>query len=344
VPNNLLFNRELIERIIFQLRKIADDNKLHMEEYISKTGSYTLPYCMKFSLRIKNQEYLSWGNGTTKDEATFKSIAELIERLFYSFSQVSNYNELGLFGKSKLAITTIENKYPQANNWLGETTSGIAIHSNLSKAKEAAVNELVERHVILKAHALQLAPYQVKSPKCLNDFKIPESVRLNFYQWQGPLNIYVCVCHIQDSYGQTMYSFGASKNQEQACEKAFFESSGMIIASEQNHGKFQTSSPTGMDIIRDYHLEKKESEFLSLLNNPSKNIPTIDTHIQKKDIYWTKLSTPEFLSDLSPIVAAKAISPLMQPLFYEIWSSKVINPAAINLNENSYPKDYHVVV
>jgi len=346
VQNNLFFDKGLIERTISKLKEVADDNKVHMQDYSVQSGDYKLPYCVKFSVTIDKSEYLSWGNGKTKDEATLKSFAELIERLFYSLSSPLTYKQLKVFGKSNLTISELKNNYPEAENWIGATTSGLAIHSCSKKARTAAIYELIERHVILKAQALKISPYKVANPTFLNDFKLPNGVNLNFYLWEGPLNTYVSVCHIQDGHGQTMYSFGTGQTEYQACEKAFYESSGMIASSVHNKGKLKCSAvePTDMDIIRDYHLTNTDTDFLNLLRNPSNSIPLIDNHIKKSDFYYGERPCPSILGDVTPLIAIQAICPFLQPLFYGPWSSSNTNPAAISISEHDYPKDYHVVV
>lgn len=343
---NRVVPKELVEKTISKLKEIADDNKVHMQDYLSQADDYKLPYCVKFNIIIDEVEYLSWGNGRTRDEATLKSFAELIERLFYSLSTSSTYKQFKLFGKNNLKENELKDIYPEAKNWLGVTTSGLAIHSSLKNARTAAINELIERHIILKAQALKISPYKVVNPTFLSDFKLPTGVNLNFYLWKGPLNTYVSVCHIQDSYNQTMYSFGASQTEYQACEKAFYESSGMIVSSVQNKGKLKSSEEksTDMDTVRNYHLTNIDTDFLNLLKNPSSSIPSVDNSIKKGDFYYAELPCPNILGDITPLIAIQAVCPFLQPLFYGPWTSDIINPLAISISEHEYPKDYHVVV
>jgi hypothetical protein len=143
-----------------------------------------------------------------------------------------------------------------------------------------------------------------------------------------------------------MYSFGAGQTEYQACEKAFYESSGMIASSMQNKGKLKCNKveSTDMDTIRDYHLINTDTDFLSLLRSPSQSIPRVDNHIKSSDFYYGEIPCPNILGDIAPLIAIQAVCPLLQPLFYGPWTSDIINPLAISISEHDYPKDYHVVV
>ena len=347
VSTNLLFDKNLIKVILERLKNNSDSNEVHLQKYPTKTKNYYLPYCIKFSVTINNREFKSWGNGDSLDEATLKAIAELLERLSCSNFHPTQYIQYNRYLRKEFSFLDLQKNYPRAKNWLNNTSSGFAIHSNIKEAEKGAISELIERHVILKAHALKISPKQFTSPNCLTKFKVPKGFELRFYNWTGPLKHYVTVCKIQTPYKQIMYSFGSDQNLEKSIDKAFYESTGMIIGALKNKRDLSIKTNTDevtLDSIRDFHLKKETSEFLTILENSVTHLPKIDAHIKRKDFYIGKSVFPNFMGDITPLVSVRAVSPLLQPLFFDYWNKKNINPMAIELKENEFPNDLHIIV
>ena len=336
-------NTNLIESVTKNLKLSSDDGKIYFYEYSNKTEDYNLPYCCKLSLKINGVEYKSWGNGFSKDEASFKCVMELVERIIYKTNNVKTFKPFkGFFKKSK-AIDEIESFYPRAKNWIGETSSGIAIHSNLKKAKEHALNELVERHIVLKALACNIKPQKIKEPKIIDRYTLPANIKTSFYYWTGPFNIKVVICQVVTKEKGAMYSFGSDEELENAIEKAFLEATGMIIyAAKLKQDKKENFSEIDMEAIRNYHLFSGDNYYFDFFDKADNPENAIDKDLLLKDIYFTKLENPSFLGNI-PFVAVKCVSPVMQPLFFDYWKTDVLNPAAISLNNKPLPRGLHVI-
>lgn len=342
-----VFDKRLIKKIIDRLRDISDDGKIYFTKYPMISENYNLPSCISLRITLNNKNYRSWGTGITDDEATFKAVAELVERLFYIYSCPYLYTK-NVFLSKKQTIIDIETKYSNARNWIGLTTSGIALHSTKKNAKIAAIDELIERHVILKAIATKIPPKKISPPKLIKNYKIPNNLSSQFFLWCGPLKRKVVLQQIKVNNGD-MYSFGCHTNLEVAKEKAFLEGTGMMVFAYNNKNispKNINSSTTRnieMQTIQDYHRYDSRKEINDLLHNNSSHNGIVDINISKNDFYFSQFPTPEYLNDISPIVVIKCISPVLQPLFFDWWSPEIINPLAISIDKSELPKDLHVI-
>jgi len=154
VLKNKCFYNNLINSVTEKLKLASDDSELYFYEYLNETEDYHLPFCYKLSLKINGDEYKSWGNGFSKDEASFKCVMELIERIIYKTNTLINFKPYKGFFKKNKTIDELEKLYSKAKNWIGKTSSGIAIHSKFNKAKENALNELIEDDVSSKVEIL----------------------------------------------------------------------------------------------------------------------------------------------------------------------------------------------
>ena len=233
----------------------------------------------------------------------------------------------------------------KAKNWIGKTSSGIAIHTSLSKAKESALNELIERHVVLKAHALNIKPCEIDASKILNRFKIPDFVKLKFFYWYGPFKKKIVVLQIGVKEG-AYYSFGCDKKLDKALEKAFLEGTGMMIHAyfdkNKNRGK-QKSEFVTLDRIQQYHRYEKDIKTTNLFIECPIKVPCIDIDLNYRDIYYNILDKPNFINEKLPFYAVKCVSPLMQQLFIDYWKKENINPMAIDISDENLPKELHIV-
>jgi hypothetical protein len=344
VLKNNLFDSSKLRFIMQKLKIVSSDNNIYFYQYENKTKEYLLPYCCKLKINLRRQVLEAWGSGISKDEAAFKCTSELIERIIYRFSSPKKFRSyMGAFSKYK-DLSSIEKQYPYAKNWIGTTSSGIAVYSTLRGAKENALDELVERHVVLKALAKRISPLKTNPPKIAENYELPKNINQDFYYWEGPLKRNVVITKVTIDGNKFMYAFGANKSLEVALKKAFLESSGMMIYAvnglDENPPETSNINP---DAIRNYHLYSKDKSVSDLLEGKKNQHCKIDENIKYRDIYFTKLDFPDFLGEIPPLVAVKIVSPYMQPLFFDKWKLNVINPLAISIEEQNLPRGLHVI-
>ncbi len=112
--NRQNLDQQVIDCVLSRIKHIAN-NKLYYQLYPNDTNEYNLPYCCHLQVFINGKEYNSWGNGFSKDEASFKCVAELIERLIYSHSYPIKFLPFKGFFKKKKYIFQLKKEYPLAS-------------------------------------------------------------------------------------------------------------------------------------------------------------------------------------------------------------------------------------
>ncbi|MBT4790089.1 MAG: hypothetical protein HON90_00835 [Halobacteriovoraceae bacterium] len=333
-------NETFIKKILNEIKIVADNNQVSFSLYKHELTSYRLPFCFRLSIKLNGYNLSSWGSGVTEDEASYKALAELIERIIVRNSSPYTFKKYKVFAKNE-SIAQIRKNHPEAENWIGTTTSGSAIHKNEKNAKEAALNELIERHIILKALAEEIPPQEVIAPMLTKNYKLPQKV--NYFAWHGPLDRKVVVQQIASKTGY-MYSFGCSVDLEIAKEKAFLEGVGMMIFlnnSRKDYYLNEDSSKVDMGEIQRFHILNKDTEASEIFNRNVDFIVKVDPDISQDAFYFAKYIVPSTFKSIRPLVAYRCISPLLQPLFFDHWSDRVVNPLAISTN--NFPKELHIV-
>ena len=106
-----------------------------------------------------------FGRGHSKDEAIFIGFMEVIERIILETSQGWTYSKKSLLSHPTKDKTELLSMFPESKSWIGNSSNGVAIHSNKEAARENALNELIERHVVLKSLLLRIHPIKLKDPR-----------------------------------------------------------------------------------------------------------------------------------------------------------------------------------
>lgn len=292
------------------------------------------------SVKFEGQVCVGMGCSTNPDEASFVSVMELVERLTF-VSHLKDKTEDWKFESAGNPSTVSSNElaqlYPSAHHWLGGSSNGLAIYTNASEATERAQSELIERHVILKALALNVSPRVVNMPTAKRN--ADEILDVTPYTWRGPNDHYVAI--LRGIKGQhRFYSYGAGKSEKLALEKAAREMDlklSIVRADFPDHLKFIFGSAhsqfhwSGSTPETDHFFEKAQST----------STPGIDTALGVNDLWVTRLALPDWFSTKLPLYAAKAVSPNMQQLFWGPWTDEIINPLA--LGKPTLPNELHCV-
>ena len=106
LKNNIL-NGNTIKKIIDDLNKISD-KKVYFQDYPNITETYSLPFCYKLRFEAFEKEFESWGTGISKDEATFKCFAELIERFYLLGDSPKEYTRFKSIFSKKHSVNDIQ--------------------------------------------------------------------------------------------------------------------------------------------------------------------------------------------------------------------------------------------
>jgi len=288
---------------------------------------------MSVTYKSKNHEVQSFGQGATKDEAVFKAVMELLERLSFFKHKSSLFFQEKMLGRTEKTKVELGSMYPGAENWLLNTSSGFAIHTDKKLAMESALNELIERHVILKALLRKVSPKKEAAESI-------DGIETNYYSWKGPVGRFVSVYRGVRSQ-KTIYGFGAAKSLKESKEKAFLEAVPRLGLLLKENIEDKVVLSTNENFL--YHFYEQPKETTAFFEGATEDkLPELSTSTLKTDIWFAEVEVP--LSEVlkKNFYAVRAVSPVMQAHFTGKWDKKFMNPLAMGIYE-SFPEDLHIV-
>ena len=266
----------------------------------------------------------AWGTDINESIALAKSLVELIERIHIKEIPISWIN---MSSGEQISDSKFQNKWHILQSFL-QTSSGMAAHFNNKNAKQNALYEIIERHVITKAML-----EGVKAHAILNDI----------FVWKGPLECQIAVVRHNTGNGKYVYGTAASESVSRAVSAAKREISALIQWSQNSANVshlLQEATPNQPSEIQAYHLEQKRVIDIFEASNPEEQI--ISSHITLKDIWFAEIPLLNPF-ERTGIKVVRAFSPLMQPLYFGKLSEGPINPAAIDLSRLNIQAEYNVV-
>lgn len=333
---------QLQKSILASLKSQSGDFGLYFREI---TAESNLPKAVSIGTVLGSQELAGFGVADTKDKAAFCASMELIERLIFHRSNFTeSFQQLGVLFSRSVSFDQIVTKFKLDKNVFlsNKTTSGLAVHTNKNEAIESAIDELIERHVILKSMATRVSP--MREPLLESrflDYLLPKEVSSDFFICKGPVKRFVVIFRIQRQ-GKTCYGFGSNKNLLSAKKKAFFEATPRLrVLLEENSESVQGLSLGDNfkeHFSKDCHWTRSWLECSSALD-----IPSVDCHLNRSSIFIQNIELPTELKEFkNQIFVVKAMSPFMQPLFAGDWSQSKINKLAIG-EDLALPPEMHLV-
>lgn len=309
------------------VKKLASFFHSRGQVSFKESKGYGFVMC-SLTFRSEEQMFVAHGQGKSKDEAAFKCLMEAIERFVVNESRVDSYSQYGSLIKWSLDSKELEVRFSNAKNWIGTSTNGVAVHTSKSKAKESAINELIERHTVLKALSQKISPLELGAGDEL----------LKFYAWGGLLDRFIVMAK-GSLNGHKVYGFGCNTSLGTAKEKAHSEISPRLSILQRSSSADLKVMSTNRNFL--FHWYENSSEADSLIENAQQNMPEIDIEIRKNDIWIGSYTLSQELSELG-IHVIKAVSPKMQNLFAGEWSVDKLNPMAISL-DTELPDELHMI-
>lgn len=291
-----------------------------MKISITTDKKLDLPYCVSISAVVLDVEINTWGVDESLDTASTKAVMELYERfVFLNSKKPKTFTQLGILGKAVDASAFFE----QHQDVVGSTSSGYAAHISKKSAIDSALNELIERHVLLKAELLGIPPKQIaiKSRR----FNGIEGLDVDSFYWTGPLGRSIVTSRFTIK-GLTFYGFGCGKKMEAAQEKSLLEAvPRLYYILNKNADRIEDLPNENLHFYA--NLKSEESNMGKLLKSAilgsDSKAPKVDTRLRKSDFYISLVTKKPF-----PVV--RAISKLVQPHFLGEWSKEKINLKAFN--------------
>ena len=327
---------ETLKKIINYFESLPN-NQLHIEKLESKR--LFLPSMVSVSINYRGNYISGSGQAEHRDKATFIAFMEVLERMtLLGLREDLIYSKKLFLRRIKKTEAELIKKFPLSKNWIGTSSNGWAIHSNRQCAKENAIKELIERHVILKSLLSEIPPAKVKPPEILSKYTIPLPMTYDFYAWSGPLGRYVVLmkCQLHD---RSIYGIGCGKTLERAKKAAFFEASPRIaILHRSSFENLFVVTPSQNFLYHWYEDTHWTEEFF---NKTASTIPTVDSHILYKDFWLAEPTQNKFLKSLN-LHIIKAVCPKVQTLFSGHWDSKYMNPKAVEIDA-PFPLDMHMI-
>lgn len=338
-----IFDERLISDLLDRIKHASDGGVVSLHELEVPATFGRLPHCFRLDASIDGHKFSAWGTARERDEAAAKCIAELLERICLRHSYPIIYRRAASLIPRAYTLADLQRRYPASRNWLGSTSSGVALHSKRSAAVMAGAAELVERHTVLKALAFKIPPLEQDAPSVVREFAIPAEIGLRFLLWRGALGLFVCVLQIRVRDG-AYYSFGTGASPELAAEKAFFEGAGMIgFVPDEPVTADAVIRAGDLDSFQRYHRYSNDRSTLEFLGQTTKVLREVDAENSWKDFYYSECAVPKFLEDIRPLVCVRVVSPLLQPLFFDLWKSEYLNPAAGFVEDYALPKAPHII-
>ena len=333
----MISTQSLMQDALSFLKKVSENGRIITKDFGSLEDS--LPYSVAITIQYEGNFLTGYGTASTKDQASFCAVMELLERVGLISSKAKNFRS-GPFPLTKcFGVDHLKDFYPEAKNWINGTSNGIAIHTNKSKAKENALSELIERHTILKALALESLPTKfLEKAKILDGHSIPHEIEYNFFYWKGPLDYYISLLRIQKG-GKKAYSFGSSLDLSESLKKAFRESIPKIHFLLDPRASKKISFTLNKQLK--YHWSTATPWTDSLLLKASNRVLPIDADFKKCDIWFGSIDHDYGKALSGRLHLIQAVSPKTQPLFKGPWRKDVLNPFAIQCDQ--LPTELHMI-
>ena len=322
------------------IKKLVDllvrENNLTFYKYNSQ-GYEFLAHSVKLELSIENHIYESWGVSENEDLAFLKALMELIERV--SLSHYCSLTYKGSFFRT-YSIHDISNKFSIPIHLLVPSNSnGLAIGVSPMRTKASALNELIERHVLLSALYLNVSPEKVPD----KFIKIPDihNHQISFYFWKLQSKYIVLAVDLL-SNGGYLFTHSCDDNLEKSVQKSFEEMIPNIIHFDRH--SVQDSSVTTVIRHNDinsfssfwkFSPNKKIEEFIHGAKLGG-SIPVLE------NIFFSSQPIPSVFNVLDiPLFCYRAISPQAQQLFFDNWNGRYMNPRL--LGKGSFPSYPHFI-
>ena len=330
-------NDDLLKNVI---RHFFSHPYHHLKIRDLSAKNLSLPCMYSVSVNYLEEQINGYGQAECKDKAIFIAFMEALERIFIPQPKNLTYSKRSVLSFAQKSYGDLLQSFPQAKNWVEGSSNGFAIHSSRKMARKSALDELIERHVALKALVSQLSPAKVSPPKILTHggYVIPSHMTYELYAWSGPLGRHVVLFKCQMN-SKVVYGLGCEKNLERAKEKAFFEASPRIIALHRSQNPSFVVFNTSKNFL--YHWYENTGWTEEFLKKASHDIPSIDCHLSYSDFWFGEPPQNELLHQLG-LHVVKAVSPKLQPLFSGHWKAQYMNPEALG-NDYSFPEDMHMI-
>ncbi len=166
-----------VSEILNYLKAKAGDQKIR----ITSKNVFLGKILVTVSMTCNGEKIDASGCAHTKDEAALKATMELFERFIFLSQKINHYSLLN-DRSAKASLQSIFCDQQQSlPNIIESTSSGVAAHTSYFNAVVSAANEVIERHVVLKALALNIQPKPIDLVRLPRNFdrSTPESSRVS---------------------------------------------------------------------------------------------------------------------------------------------------------------------
>lgn len=297
-------------------------NHLNMKNLTSENSEV---FCFAVSGKFGDNELSGFGQSYNKDKSFLIAVMELLERFIVNQFSVEGKIKKGLFKKSEF-------KYYKVTS-----TNGVAVHFSRKEAISNALDELIERHIVLKALAENISP--LKLIGLTESFEKQTKYPLDFYTWLGPYKRNVVVARARHK-GHTIYGFGCNKNLNKSLGKSFLELYPRLSL-------FEDFADTKRSFINNnehtlFHWEGS-TDWTNNFFEKSKNIivpPKIDVGINKSELIADDFILCNNLKKIG-VSAVVLRCAKFQQLFSGSWSNSKINMRAISTA--NLPPEVHMI-
>ena len=323
-------------KAILSFLKNLPDNQLQIKDL--NTENLSLPFMYSVSVNYQKISICGYGQAENKDRAIFIALMEVAERILLIDHSKIVYSKRKFLHTIKKNHLELIKTFPQSKNWIGNSSNGLAIHSNRNMAQQNALDELIERHVVLKSLISHIPPAKVTAPDVLDKYVIPSPIVYNFYAWAGPIGRYVVLLKCQQE-GRSIYGLGCGTTLEIAKEKAFFEASPRISILHRSLDPSLVVMIPNKNFL--YHWYEKAGQIEAFFKRTTDKIPHIDQSLSYNDFWFGEFTESKLLKHLN-LYAIKSVCPKVQTLFSGHWNPKHINPEAVGVN-HQFPKDMHMI-
>jgi len=300
---------------------------------ISSISSYSV------SATIDNVNYTGYGQEKNKDQASFIALMELVERFIVDKYEVGRYFQKRIFSRKYYKIQKDNSVVQKIFSRKPLSTNGVAVHTIKSKAIDGAINELIERHTILKSLCYGIVPSKIDASELTSE--LPKNIAIDIYGWIGPMERKVIAIRCKKN-GKKVYGFGCNKKLNTAISKACLE----IFPRACLLSKYSKKTDPLLVLNKNFLFHWYENtEWTDKYFNSAvlgKELPRVDQGITAKDIWVSEYIINNEELRKTGIKAFVAVSDKMQALFTGEWCEEKLNNQAINLT-GPLPPDLHVI-
>lgn len=291
-------------------------------------------YAFSASVKISEKTYTGYGQALSKDKAAFIAVMELSERYIVDNFQVKRSFSRGSF----LFGLFSSGQRPSSLSAKLESSNGVAIHEKHSKAIEGAVEELIERHVILKALCESIFPIRLSQE--IPSF-LPTNIKIDSFVWAGPLGKKVVITRCEKG-GRHVYGFGCSNSTKESLQKSYLE----VLPRALLLSKFSSSDsplvvPNKNVLFHWYEESAWTDAFFTQADSVGK-MPLVDAELSSSNLWLGEIDLKNSVFGKVGLKAYVASSEKLQPLFSGKWDPSMINADAISI-PNSLPPDMHMI-